>query len=66
MSRMSNIQSVLKEAAEAGVFLLVNPGVPDATVGVGMANKGCLCINTAAGALYINTGDSVTPVWALV
>jgi hypothetical protein len=66
MSRMGNIQSVLKEAAEAGVYLLVNPGVPDATTGVGIANKGCLCVNTVAPALYINSGDSVTPNWTLV
>jgi hypothetical protein len=64
MSRMKNIQSVLREAANLGVFLLVNPGIPAAaSFGKGIAGKGCLCVDTANAQLYINSGTAILPAW---
>jgi len=44
----------------------VNAGVPDATVGAGIAGKGSLCSDTTNGTLYVNGGTKAVPAWKLV
>lgn len=66
MITSANTQAALNDAALKGVFTLVYEGVPDATVGVGVAGKGCLLINTLAGTLFINQGTVAVPNWVAI
>jgi hypothetical protein len=46
--------------------LIVNAGVPDATIGAGYGGKGSLCSDVTNGNLYVNGGTKTTPSWKLV
>jgi hypothetical protein len=48
------------------VVIICNAGVPDATVGAGVAGAGSMCIDTTAPNLYINGGTKAVPAWKLV
>jgi len=62
-----NIQAALKDAAENGVFHLVNAGAPTSgTTGAGLAGKGCILSDITNGVLYINTGTLASPTWTKV
>lgn len=64
-----NIQGALRDAANAGVFLLVNAGAPvngTSGTGVGLAGPGCLLSDTTNKLLYINTNTMASPTWVKV
>lgn len=59
----------ISDAANSGVYLLVNAGVPAAGTsgtGVGIAGPGCLCVDTTNKKLYINTNTMASPTWTVV
>jgi hypothetical protein len=48
------------------VLIMTNAGVPDATVGAGLAGKGSICTDRTNGTAYVNKGTKTTPSWKLV
>ena len=58
--------TMLRDLTKFGVWILRTSGAPSATDGVNIAGKGSLCIDSANGKLYINTGVIGAPVWTLV
>jgi hypothetical protein len=64
MINSPSIWGALKDAAEVGVFHLVNSGVPvNGTTGKYIAGKGCLLTDILTGILYVNTGTKLVPAW---
>jgi len=62
-----NIQGALRDAANSGVFVLVNAGAPsNGVTGAGFAGKGCLLSDTTNGVAYINTGTLASPTWTKI
>lgn len=62
-----NIQGALRDAANSGVFVLVNAGTPsNGVTGAGLAGPGCLLSDTTNKKLYINTNTLVSPTWTVV
>lgn len=50
----------------ADIVIIANAGIPDATVGVGIAGKGSICSDITNGKLYVNGGTKAIPAWKLV
>jgi len=65
MINVANIRASETDLAMNGIFILAKSGVPGATDGVGIAGKGSLCIDTASGKLYSNTGTMAAPTWTV-
>lgn len=65
MIKLRNIRAQENDMALNDVMILVKSGVPGVTDGAGMAGKGSLCVDTASGKLYSNTGTKVTPAWTV-
>jgi hypothetical protein len=65
MINVANTQAMLNDLVFNGIFILVKGGVPGATDGVGFAGKGSLCIDSASGKLYSNTGTAAAPTWTV-
>lgn len=64
-----SIRAAQVDAANSGVFVLVNAGAPsDGTSGtaVGIAGPGCLLVDTTNAFLYINTNTKASPTWTKV
>lgn len=69
MINTPSIQAALADAANVGVFLLVNAGAPTSGTsgtGVNLAGPGCLLSDTTNKILYINTNTLASPTWTKV
>lgn len=65
MITMRNLRAAEVDLARAGVYILSKAGVPGASDGAGIAEKGSLCVDTTSGKLYSNTGTKTTPAWTV-
>lgn len=65
MINVRNMKMMDNDLAKNDIFFLVKSSAPGATDGVGIAGKGSLCIDTATGKLYSNTGTKAAPTWTV-
>lgn len=64
----ANIQGMLRDLVDNGVYIVVNAGAPsDGTsgTGAGLCDTGSLLINTDDGTIYLNTGTKDSPTWTI-
>lgn len=64
-----SIRAAHVDAAQNGVFHLVNAGAPTSGTsgtGVGIAGPGCILSDTTNKKLYINTNTLASPTWTVV
>lgn len=69
MITSASLQMADTDAANNGVFILVNAGAPVNGVsgsGAGIAGPGCLLVDTTNKFLYINTNTLLSPTWTKV